>query len=333
MVSKRIQFGLAILAALLPLQALASSIDISVGFDETLDYSGSAESFATIHGHASDNGGMACSSFVNGDYFEADGTHTYNEVIRYLGNINTSTLPDDAIIDSAVLHYHGHNVNTTVTTLGTPKAAVFEATPASTSSYTATDYAAAVATPTRISNEILYSSWDVNGWNDFTFNSTGLSYINKTGTTSFSILESTFDAANSDPLGTAGDRSRYYLECSGIGGNDPYISITYHEPSSSSSSSAAPVSTGSLIIGHSYCEDYTYPTYSGSVVVTPAMCDVWGHSIEIQALLSMRTEAGHIAFATLVLAIKWFIILALLYLLGRFAFRIMTHYRSTHRRR
>lgn len=64
----------------------------------------------------------------------------------------------------------------------------------------------------------------------------------------------------------------------------------YFSSSSSSSSSSAgsgsylETSTGSIIIGSSYCNDFIPAVYSGGVIQTQAVCVQWEHNVEIQAL-------------------------------------------------
>lgn len=98
--------------------------------------------------------------------------------------------------------------------------------------------------------------------------------------------------------------------------------------------------TGWLLMYRHLCNQYSsaQATISGTVgadsldaTIDYQDCTEWDTQITIPAVNSIRIEAGHIAFATLVLVVRWGVILSVLFVVGRWFFRILTQYRSRRR--
>ena len=116
-------------------------------------------------------------------------------IIRVILLFDTSTIPADTVITSAVLEIYG-----TIKTIDggvTPAINVFASNPASNVALQNSDYATLGTTP--LATEIAYADWDTAGWNTFTLNATGLALINKGGITKLGLRESNYDATGISP--------------------------------------------------------------------------------------------------------------------------------------
>lgn len=150
----------------------------------------------------------------------------FSWIIRSEFIIDTSALPDDAIIQSAVFSVYGtaatHDLSSW--TMG-----VYSANPASDTGGTNTDYAAMGTA--LYSNTISDVSVVTGGYNDFSFNDTGKAAISRDGLTKLAIRNSNHDAANVEPSWVS-DKSNgltcYYSE-QGFG-YQPKLVITYTIP-------------------------------------------------------------------------------------------------------
>jgi hypothetical protein len=96
--------------------------------------------------------------------------------------------------------------------------------------------------------------------------------------------------------------------------------------------SAAPYidGSGTLILSHSYCGSYL-PAF-GTGAYTP-VCDEWVNTVEIPAIKALRIEAAYTLQFAMVLLLRWILIICGAALMGRWLFRILTHYRPLILRR
>jgi hypothetical protein len=251
---------------------------------------------------------------------EADNVfgHRYN--FRQFLSFDLSTLPAGFVVDSA-------SVFISRTGGGAPDGPfdiIFTgASQVSTTSLSNSDYSQVSSTEySRVSSDDI-----VNGFNEFIFNSTGKSAIS--AGTFKTAVRSSFDVD-----GGAGPTTFYNYETFSTvhagGGTVPYITLDYHIASSSSSSSSSPsgsgsyldTSTGSILIGHSYCDDFIPGTVDGSGhYLTAPVCDVWSHSIEIQGVHFFISSWTDIAFWAVFLLIALGTCVIVIYVVMRSAWR------------
>jgi PKD repeat protein len=159
-------------------------------------------------------------------------TEIYENHWRGLVTWDTSDIPNDAIISSAVVSVYGISKHQD---LGTFNFSVIDATPYNKSAYIESDYDK--TTFTRMASDIPFASFNNEGWNEFTLNPLGLTHISKTGLTTFMFTHSA-DVDNSSLTWKGGldseldePASGFYFR--GVNYNDtpgnykPFITITY----------------------------------------------------------------------------------------------------------
>lgn len=110
-------------------------------------------------------------------------TDRFNSQSRIMTGFNTASIPDTDTISSAVLSLYGFDVHNGYG--GTPVVEVQTATPTSASDMGSGDFIYTKYGTTRLATGIAHSSWASESYNDFTLNTTGIDYINKTGNTFF----------------------------------------------------------------------------------------------------------------------------------------------------
>jgi PKD repeat protein len=220
---------------------------------------------------------------------------------------NTTELPSDAIIDSAILSVHGED--TVQTTLGgTINLTVTGGTLGSNTSIAASDYQ--LRTDTELANRIENASWIDVGRNNFTINTAGKAYLT-TAKSGFAILEIRlgFDVLNSFN-GAWCSNCQDTFAINGVAAtgtaNDPYLEITYHTPSVANATfSTYPMpfindthilpfddtnlpSTGVNVSINATPNTYEWASFvlkpnttvSGITITTPALSDGAGHTID-----------------------------------------------------
>jgi hypothetical protein len=150
----------------------------------------------------------------------------YQRHWRGLITWDTAAIPDGATITSATVSVFGHDHQNG---LGQFNFAIIDATPLDKSAYVAGDYGR--TTFTRMAGDIPYTSFNNEGWNEFTLNPSGLTTISKTGLTTFMFTHSA-DVDNSS-LTWAND-SLSAFEIRGLSYNSgeviPFITINYIIP-------------------------------------------------------------------------------------------------------
>jgi len=153
---------------------------------------------------------------IIGQYKMAYAGQDYN-LRRVVMPIDTSGLPDDAVISSAVLSMRGY---------GDYSATDFDITAVS---YTGSDPSVAGDIDnfgTTSYGTLNTSTWTNSGYNNLSLNATGIAAINKTGTT-FIGLRSSRDIAQISPTG---DEYIYpYAADKGVG-YAPYLTVTFTQP-------------------------------------------------------------------------------------------------------
>jgi hypothetical protein len=115
-------------------------------------------------------------------------------IVRSFFLFDTSSIGAGYAIDAATLSLYGYNKsNAGVFGWG---AQIYGSNPASNTALVSADYAAVSRVP--FSDAISYAAFDVNGYNDWTLNSSGLAAIDPEGISKFSS-QSVADASDTEP--------------------------------------------------------------------------------------------------------------------------------------
>ncbi len=165
---------------------------------------------------------------TNSDFLKyrfASGTNA-TQIGRSFYPFDTSSLPDGDTIDSATFSIYGR-VNT-FNGGGTLEIGVVQTSQASTSTLTSTDFdqCGAINSPTEGATRLSYTSTDSESYRDFTLNSTGLTWIDKTGTTKLGVRTG---HDMDDILPGTGEEHRflsYYSEQTGTS-QDPVLEVIH----------------------------------------------------------------------------------------------------------
>ena len=111
--------------------------------------------------------------------------YIYKNHYRGLVTWDTSDIPDDATITSAVISVYGVSK---MNEIGTFNFSIIDASPSSKTAYIGSDYHR--TTFTRFADDTSFDSFQKFGWNNITLNSYGLADISKTGFTTFMFTHS-----------------------------------------------------------------------------------------------------------------------------------------------
>lgn len=150
----------------------------------------------------------------------------WNGMCRGIIVIDTSALPDTAIITGATLSLYGQAKRDDNN--WQPNINIYSAAPASNTSLAAGDYNSLGTTA--YATAITYNNWSITGYNTFTLNSTGLAAISKTGVSKFGVRNANYDVANNDPAwdGEQFSELSWYAADKGVG-YKPTLLVTYTE--------------------------------------------------------------------------------------------------------
>lgn len=141
------------------------------------------------------------------------------DIIRAFFPFDTSSIPDGAVISSAVFSIYGYS---TTNNDNSSAAALVGATPASNTVLADGDFDQ-VGSTRFCDSDIAFASWSTAGYNNFTLNATGIAAVAKAGYTVFG-LRTSHDLDNSAPAGTnkIGGYTNGAAEA-----NSPKLVITY----------------------------------------------------------------------------------------------------------
>jgi len=161
------------------------------------------------------------------DYISNKWTQLYRSMILF----DTSALPDNANISSAVISIYGKEIlNDVGNSIGS---CIYSANPASNTDLSTADFDQYGTT--ELANTIAVGDFNDSAYNDHTLNASGIAAISKTGVSKFGWRESTYDAPDNTPpwqgnnCGTypCYDRFRAYSADETGTSKDPKLVVTY----------------------------------------------------------------------------------------------------------
>lgn len=195
--------------------------------DACTQRNGVNETFGTIIAGAGTFTTITADAAVLVGLYSTTTTDQYSIIARCMFCFDTSILGPNAVISSAVFSIFGKSGNSSA--LGTTSLEVVAATPASYSAIQNSDHNTFGSTSF---GSIALASWSAVAYNDITLNATGISYINKTGTTVLGCML-TWDM-NASFTGTWASNTNTHFEgyqCDQAGrANDPKLVITFQTP-------------------------------------------------------------------------------------------------------
>lgn len=307
------------------------SLDGVVGFDD----GGGGSPWATARNDAgdvvdyTDDQSDEC-GFPSGCASLRASLDDWAQLSRFIFKFDTSSIPDNAIIDSVTFSVYGHgehldNFNNSLN--------LYSAVTASDVSLIAGDYALANYGTTELANDLDVTAWDDNAYNEFTLNSDGYNEIDLSGITTLAMRFSG-DVTNTEPTFSAYPAgiatNLYFSERTGTS-EDPILVVTYHTPASSassassvssvgnSSSAAAALITGSgsMDIGYSACSAFI-PSGSGS------LCSLWEHKVYVDALEWQVELYRDVAFYASIIILFGFILALIIRAMCVWLFKLIT---------
>jgi hypothetical protein len=158
-------------------------------------------------------------------YANATGSGKWQTLMRGYIEFNTSALPDDATINSAIVGLYG--TGTTTHYAGYPLYGITRFNPATNGTVANGDFLTTsddYLSDTKINN----SEWSTTSYNNFTLNAAGLANVSKTGWTNYAWRDS-WDVLN-DTTGLTWDGSTTvlaYIRTAEATTNKPFIEVTY----------------------------------------------------------------------------------------------------------
>lgn len=200
------------------------------------------ETFSTIRGGAGTNEWQSDTATTIEVRLDASTTsNQYQMLGRSFLLFDTSSLPDDAIINSVTLSLYG---NGKVTTLGTTGFDVHVAAsnPSSNTAIAYTDHSNISRTSF---GSLAYASYATGSYNDITLNASGIAAISKTGVTKFS-LQSGWDLNNSfggSWSSGAATLLRFESSDTAVSNAKPKLTIDYTEATTTSTTTSTSTST------------------------------------------------------------------------------------------
>ena len=155
-----------------------------------------SENWATIRATNGTNADATKKNTTTGIYWSYTTRGTFNLLKRFICLFNTAAIPNDDDIDSATLSVHG-DTNANAAQIGGETFSVVSSNPASTSNLASTDFDIGDFGSTAYGTRAI-SGWSRYGYNNFSFNTSGKSFISKTSLTKLGIIHS-HDLSNTDP--------------------------------------------------------------------------------------------------------------------------------------
>jgi hypothetical protein len=177
----------------------------------------------------------------NSDAYHNDGivsiisdndTDNWESLSRAIILVDTSGLPDTAVITGGTLSVWGEVKNDTLNIA--PDINIYASSPISNTDLVDADYqnlgTVAFSTP------IAYANWSVSGYNNFTLNAAGLAQISKVGVSKFGVRNANYDVASITPAwshsGNYMSELNFYTAEQPGNSQDPKLVVTYALPPS-----------------------------------------------------------------------------------------------------
>lgn len=180
------------------------------------------ESWANIHDSTGTN--VDDSSTSAQAKIQCAGSSLWTELRRVILLFDTSALPGNAVIDSAVLSI---NVQTKSENIS-QSLVITSANPASNTGLVTADYEISKFGNIDLSSRLAVSSISTSAYNDLTLNAAGRAAINKNGITKLALRMSS-DVDDSAPTTSSGQTFVTIYTAEGFGSVDPKLTIEYHE--------------------------------------------------------------------------------------------------------
>ena len=196
---------------------------------------GSGESWATMHDRTSGTAADTTLADEASNWISADNTsNQWIGMHRGFFLFYTAALTSASVISAAVMSLYGTNKGFIGPFIPEPSFDVCTTSPASNTDLVVEDFDQVGSVSQTGGSPITYGSWNTAGYNDFTFNSTGIGNINKTGISKFGTREATYDIPNTSPTWAnqyAVWVLHYFSDQTGTT-NDPKLVVTYTKPES-----------------------------------------------------------------------------------------------------
>ncbi len=172
-------------------------------------------------GNAADNFSFITPTFI----FSSATTDMWHRIRRGIFTFDTSSIPDDATIVTAVFSLYGRTSDPKSDNLNIlPDVNIYSASPASNNNLVGGDFNSLGKIP-YCDTLIAYADWVV-GWNDFVLNPTGRAAISLTGVTKIGTRNVNYDVDEVEPAWSSNLGS--YLQCDGSENtNPPKLVVNY----------------------------------------------------------------------------------------------------------
>ena len=182
------------------------------------------EAFSTVRSGAGTSADDSSSSL--NIQIAANPASDYDRIYRAPLLFLTSSIPDDATIDSATLEIYITGKSDNLATA--QSISLVKPTPASNTTLVASDYNVANWDMTKQATDVTIASITLNAYNTWTLNATGLGNISKTGVTKLGLVLSG-DQSNTDPGWVANADASITFQCAETTGTsqDPKLTVNY----------------------------------------------------------------------------------------------------------
>jgi hypothetical protein len=154
----------------------------------------------------------------------------FNDLTRSIFLFDTSSLTSGAIISSVIMSIFGSGKLDNMSI--TPNIDVYTSTPASNTVLANSDFQQFGST-SQTGSPITYTGWSTTGYNDFTFNATGISNVSKTSISKFGCRNANYDVSTTQPTWASNSTSRLqgnFSDGTTSTSPDPKLVVTYILP-------------------------------------------------------------------------------------------------------
>lgn len=143
---------------------------------------------------------------------------------RVIFLFDTSSIGNGSTISIATLSVFG--INKTDGLAITPNIDIYTSAPASNTVLASADFAS-FGIISQTGSPITYANFSIVGYNDFTFNATGISNIDKTGISKFGARNANYDVSGIEPSLSSFVESSIQFASADNGTNQPKLVVTY----------------------------------------------------------------------------------------------------------